>query len=114
MTNILSGITAGQLRRAITIKERIESLESELNQLLGSSGSESNGRQTKRRGMSAAGRARIAAGQKARWAKVKGEVEPTKPASKGRRKMSPAARKRLAASARARWKKAKAAGKNAL
>jgi hypothetical protein len=114
MTNILSEITAGQLRRAITIKERIEALEGELDQMLGSPASESNGQQVKRRGMSAAGRAKIAAGQKARWAKLRGEAQPSKPASKGRRKMGPAARKRLAAAARARWAKVKASGKNAL
>jgi hypothetical protein len=115
--NILSGITAGQLRRAITIKERIETLEGELNQILGSvhNGEAAAAPTTRRKGkMSAAGRARIIAAQKARWAKARGETKPLKPGPKGRRKMSPAARKRLAASARARWAKAKAAGNNAL
>jgi hypothetical protein len=112
--NVLSGITAGQLRRAITIKERIETLEGELNQLLGSLGSESNGPRVRRRGMSAAGKARIIAAQKARWAKARGETERSTPATTKRKKISAAGRKRLAAAAKARWARAKAAGKNAL
>jgi len=64
--------------------------------------------------MSAAGRARIAAAQKARWAKAKSATQESKPGSMGRKKMSAAGRKRLAASAKARWAKAKASGKNAL
>ena len=64
----------------------------------------------KRRRMSAAARARIAAAAKARWAKIKG-AEPTKPK---RHKMSAAARAKMAAAARARWAKAKAAGRKRL
>lgn len=62
--------------------------------------------------MSAAGRAAIAAAQKARWAKVKGRT--SKPIRRGRRKMSTAARAKIAAAARVRWAKAKAAGRRAL
>jgi len=63
----------------------------------------------KRRTMSPAARARIAAEQRARWAKISG----TKPTAKpGRREMSAAAR--MAAAAKLRWAKAKAAGKNRL
>lgn len=64
--------------------------------------------------MSAAGRAKIAAAQKARWAKVKGKKLSVKPAKKARRKMSAAARKKISQSAKARWAKAKAAGKKKL
>lgn len=64
--------------------------------------------------MSAAGRARIIAAQKARWAKYKTAGKSAKPARKTRRKMNAAARARIAAAARARWAKAKAAGKNSL
>ena len=66
--------------------------------------------------MSASARARIAAAQRARWAKVRGEkpASAEKPASSGRRKMSAAAKARLAAIARARWQKAKAQGKTKL
>jgi len=62
--------------------------------------------------MSAAARAKIAAAQRARWARQKGTAVGT--AKKGRRKMSPAARAKIAAAARARWAKAKAANRRTL
>jgi hypothetical protein len=105
----LSNITSEVLTRAVQIKGKIEELTHELGQLLGStvvSVSISGG---KKRRMSAAGRAAIAAGQKARWAKKNG-----KPAAKKRRKMSPAAKARISAAAKLRWKAAKAAGKSRL
>jgi DNA-binding PucR family transcriptional regulator len=76
----ITDISTTELRRALRVKEQIESLQKELNSLLGvSTGGRrgrivSNGvtpgRKTRRR-MSAAARARIAAAQRARWAKVK-------------------------------------------
>jgi mRNA-degrading endonuclease HigB of HigAB toxin-antitoxin module len=77
--------------------------------------------------MSAAGRARIAAAQKARWAKVKGGTEQavkalvaaakaadvTKP-GKIKRTFSAAHLAKIRAAAKKRWAKAKAAGKNRL
>jgi len=62
-----------------------------------------------RRKMSAAGRARIAAAQKARWAKVKSG----RPAARARtvpkkRTMSAAGRKKIAAAQKARWAKVRA------
>jgi len=100
------------LRRAADIKDKIESLQKELSRLLDSTdGAAVPG---KRRKMSAAGRARIAAAVRARWAKVKGQKSDAKPIKKARRKMSAAARAKIAAAARARWKKAKAQGKNTL
>jgi hypothetical protein len=66
-----------------------------------------------RRTISAAGRARIAAAQRARWAKVRGKrgkrqnvVNMPK-----KRTMSAAARRRIAAAQRARWARVKAAQK---
>lgn len=77
-------ITASQLRRAAEIKEKIESLTSELNSLLnGTSAPKRMGR-------------------------------PPGSGRKGKRSMSAAAKAKLAASARARWRKAKAAGRNSL
>jgi hypothetical protein len=66
---------------------------------------------TARRGaMSAPGRARIAAAQRARWAKVKAESgNPSVVTSHKKRSMSASARRRIAAAQRARWAKAKAA-----
>jgi hypothetical protein len=54
--------------------------------------------------ISVAGRARIAAAQRARWAKIKGQKVVPISARKGRR-MSPAARKRIVAAQKARWAK---------
>ena len=58
-----------------------------------------------RRKMSAEGRARIAAAQRARWARVKGNsVTAAKPV---KRTMSAAARRKIAAAQVARWAKVK-------
>jgi len=59
--------------------------------------------------MSAAGRRRIAAAQRARWAKQK----QTKKAQNPRRTMSAAARKRIGDATRARWAKVRAQAKKA-
>jgi hypothetical protein len=69
---LLSGLSSKQLRRAAAIKEKIAKLEKELGQLLGS-GSGSTAAATPRKGrkLSAAGRARIVAAAKARWARIK-------------------------------------------
>lgn len=56
------------------------------------------------RTLSAAGRKRIAAAQRARWAKIKGQKVVSISSRKGR-KMSPAARKRIVAAQKARWAK---------
>jgi len=68
-----------------------------------------------RRTISAAGRARIAAAQRARWAKVRrnvGQKRNVIPMPK-RKTMSAAARRKIAAAQRARWAKVKAAQKKA-
>ena len=58
-----------------------------------------------RRKMSAKGRARIVAAQKARWAKVRGHK--VVPIAKAKRTMSASARRKIAAAQRARWAKVK-------
>jgi len=69
MSNLLS-LTSAQLKRAISIKDKIASLEKELTSLLGRSPvAKVKGKRKSK--MSAAGRAKIVAAQKARWAKVK-------------------------------------------
>lgn len=59
------------------------------------------------RTMSAAARAKIAAAQRARWARQKGKTAPVKAAAKTtvlkRKPMSPAAKKKLSAMMKARW-----------
>ncbi len=65
-----------------------------------------------RGGMSAAGRARIAAAQRARWAKVKAKNgKANVVAMPQKRTMSAAARRKIAAAQRARWAKVRAAKK---
>jgi len=57
-----------------------------------------------RKGMSAAGRARIAAAQRARWAKVKGtSPAPAPKPAKKKGGISAEGRARIAAAQRARW-----------
>ncbi len=105
----LSSLSVVQLRKAVAIKEQLEHLEAQLASIVGETTTpQATGK--KRRRMSAAGRARIAAAARARWAKMRGGKEsPPK-----KRKVSAAARLRLSAAAKARWKKAKAAGKSTL
>jgi hypothetical protein len=121
-----------QLKRAIAVSEQIQKLESELASILGSSAKVSapakvasvaaaKPAKKTRKGLSAAGRARIAAAQKARWAKVKGDAAPAaaapapkaaaKSKSKGKvkRVLSPEARARIVAAVKRRWAKARKA-----
>src|ERR1039458_9808486 len=58
----------------------------------------------KKRTISAAGRRRIAAAQRARWARIKGQKVVSISSRKGRT-ISPAARKRIVAAQKARWAK---------
>ncbi|HXC37246.1 MAG TPA: hypothetical protein VNV43_15325 [Candidatus Acidoferrales bacterium] len=108
-------LTPAQLKHAADIKEQIAALEDELQSIV--RGGIGNGApspsRTRRNRMSAAGRARIIAAQKARWAKFKKSNGRAVPRTKSR-KFSAAARAKIAAAARARWAKAKASGKNSL
>jgi hypothetical protein len=74
----------------------------------------SGGSKTKpRHKMSTKGRARIAAAQRARWAKVKGQQKVVAIAKPGKRTMSASARRKIAAAQRGRWAKVKQAKKTA-
>ena len=68
MSNITE-LSITQLKKAVVLKEKLAKLEKELASLLGTSASTSGPK--KKGGMSAAGRARIVAAQKKRWAKIK-------------------------------------------
>jgi hypothetical protein len=108
----LTEVTTAQLHRIIAIRQQIEDLQVQIDSIAGNGGESVAKPLVKTRGMSAAGRARIGAAAKARWAKLRaanGESAPKK-----RRKMSAAGRARIAAAAKARWAKARAAGKNRL
>jgi hypothetical protein len=70
----MTELTSKQLRRAANLKDKIDSLQGDLNKLLGGGTVSSPAKQTapkKKRKMSAAGRAKISAAAKARWAKVR-------------------------------------------
>ncbi len=114
--NILSNLSAQQLRRAADIQEKIAALQDELSQYLERlSFIPRPGYAGAKRRMSAAGRARIIAAQKARWAKVRGTKGQASSLQKTKKRtMSAAAKAKIAAAARARWAKAKAAGRKAL
>jgi hypothetical protein len=96
MANLISVLNQLQQERA-NLASQLERLNAALSALTGTS---KNGI---RRGISAAGRARIAAAQRARWAKVKGKKVVSIAYQK--RTMSPAARRRIAAAQKARWAK---------
>jgi hypothetical protein len=65
----ITDLTPQQLRRAASIKEKLDALNKELRRLL--DGVTSNGATSKKRTMSVAARRKIAAAQRARWAKRK-------------------------------------------
>jgi hypothetical protein len=112
MNSNLSNVSVHNLKRAIKIKAKLEKLRAQFDGIMGGNGSGMPSPFVKR-GMSAAGRKRIALAQKKRWAKLKGKGVGSS-GKKPRRKMSPAARAKIAASAKARWAKAKAEGKTKL
>jgi hypothetical protein len=132
MPSILD-ISIDQIKRAIAIREQIESLQQQHDAIMGGPGTghgkvvrrgrppkaaalpsttgKVDGRKGKR---SAATRARMAAAQRARWAaKNNGASEPAtvhaaESSPKKKRTMSAEARARIAAAQKARWAKKKA------
>jgi hypothetical protein len=82
--------TPTQLRKAADIQERIQTLQTELSEILGGEVSTSaEPTETARKyKFSAAARAKMRAAQQARWAKIKETAPSAKPAQKGKRKMS--------------------------
>lgn len=118
--------STSQLKRALDLSERIEQLQRELNSLLGGSAPAATsssaapaapgqrGRRRRRGKLSPEARERIAAAQRARWAKAKGQAAPApaaaaKPGRKrrGKRVVSAEARAKMAEAARRRWAAAK-------
>jgi hypothetical protein len=94
MTN-LSDLTTGELHRIISIKEQIEKLRHEIDSIAGGSGrswvsSLLTPKSSKRRKMSAAGKAAIAAAARARWAKFKGTKSTSKAGKTKDKRNSPA------------------------
>ena len=112
MSNLLS-LSSAQLKRAAAIKDQIEDLNRELAGLLGSPATASKPAKGARKGgMSAAGRAAVAAAQRARWAKIKAAKPAAKTAAKKKKfTMSASAKAKISAAAKARWAKVRAAKK---
>jgi len=108
MSTLLSSLSVQQLRKAATLKEKIQSLEKELGQLLGSATQPAADAVPKKKWkMSKAARAKISAAAKARWAKLRAAKGEAKPAKKTKKKFSAAARAAISAAAKARWAKAR-------
>lgn len=104
----LKDISLEQLKKVAGIKEKIALLEKQLQTLLG--GANTRNGQSKKGVISAAGRARISAASKARWAKIKGSQGKRRAsASPGKRTVSAATRAKLRAASKLRWDKVKAA-----
>lgn len=106
------------MRQAADLKEKIAALENQLSQLLGSNTTAAPitiEAPKKKRGISAAGKARISAAAKARWARVKAAKPALKPAATPAKAVvvaQPAKKKfTMSAAAKARWAKVKAGNK---
>jgi len=115
--NTITNLSSKQLRIAAGLKEKIQSLEKEFNQLLGSPAKPVASPAPKKKfKMSAAAKARISAAAKARWAKVKGTkaiktAPKASPVPKKKGKISPEGIARIKAAQKARWAKIKAGKK---
>jgi hypothetical protein len=110
----ITSLSVQQLRKAAALKEKIQSLEKELNHLLGSPVASAASPATKKKKfkMSAAAKAKISAAAKLRWAKVRAAKPAAKPAAKkGKGKMSAAAKAKLSAKLKAIWAARKAGKK---
>jgi hypothetical protein len=109
MMNLVSVVGQLKKERDRAAKE-VQQLDAALAALNGSKYGNRTGRGT----MSAAGRARIAAAQRARWAKVKASNNQSgNRTAAPKRTMSAAARRKIAAAQRARWVRVRAGKKAA-
>jgi hypothetical protein len=100
----LSGIVKQLSAERDRLHQQLSGLNAALEALAGMYGS-THGINPRRK-MSAKGRERIAAAQRARWAKVNGQRKVV-PIAKPKRTMSASARRKIAAAQRARWAKVK-------
>jgi len=75
LSTIFADLSLQQLKKAVSIREKIENLEKELSRILGGQAAipspTAPRMKRKRRKMSAAARAKISAAAKARWAKFR-------------------------------------------
>jgi hypothetical protein len=114
---ILTDLSSAMLRRAVQLKEQIETMEGELNKILGEERPRAMAMARRHPGISEAGRARIVAAQKKRWAMHRAQAKASRSNSSARTSVKapkggipPALRQKLAAQAKARWAKVKAQG----
>ncbi len=114
--NTLANLSFIQLKHALAIREQIETLQRELNEISGGEEpvTQAPWPRTDAEPGSPAARARMAAAQRARWANQRGGIVGEPAPKKRKRRVSAAARAALSAAAKARWKQAKAAGKTTL
>ena len=115
LNNALQELRA-ERRQAQLQVEKLDQAISVIESLNGSATAQQPSQPT--RVISAASRRKMARAQKARWAKVRGTLQPTVSAkttssSPVKRTMSAAARRKIAAFQRARWAKLRAGQKNA-
>ena len=118
----LQSVSIETLKQVVSIKEEIASLEGKLARLIGGKevaavAPEATAKKV-RKGMSQAVRAKIAAAQKARWAKVKApapasaKAAPSAKPAKKKRTLSPEHKAKLMAALKARWAAKKAKSKS--
>ena len=100
MSNISQALTQLEQERT-RLTSQIEAVQNAISALNGSGSNRTAGA----RKLSPAARARIAAAQRARWAKVKNKKVVSITAGKKKRKMSAAAIARIRAAQKARWAK---------
>jgi hypothetical protein len=98
-TTIFNSVLTNLERERSLITSQLQSVSKALAALRGTATTVNSRKST----MSAAGRARIAAAQRARWAKVKGRKTSTTPPR--RRKMSSAAIAKIRSAQKVRWAK---------
>jgi hypothetical protein len=93
----LSSILKQLKKERDRVAQQLSGMDAALRAFAGVYSGATNGK----RQISAAGRKRIAAAQRARWAKVRGEAKVATP----KRTMSASSRRKIAAAQRARWAK---------
>ena len=104
--NSITNLSPKALRRAADIQEKIQELQSELNEILGSEAStpaQATEAPRKKYKFSAASRAKMRAAQKARWAALTGTAPSAGPAPKKKRKMSAEGLANIRAGVAKRW-----------
>jgi hypothetical protein len=93
-------------------RDRLDKAIQALSSLNGTSSNNATRPQSGRRTMSAAARRKIAAAQRARWAKTKNRKNVVPIGAKRNRHISAAGRARIVAAAKARWARVRAATKS--